>query len=178
VPRSLHQSDDRAARFSQEYAKDFNATQAAIRSGYAAKGAHVTASRLLRRPKVRAAIDAILAKAAQATGITVERTLKEIARIAYGDHRRLYDDKNNLRAIGSLDDDSAALLAGVEVFEEYEGRGEERELVGYTRKVKTWSKVKALDQCMAYLGMHKTGGPGEASSLNLSINLSGGKAVR
>jgi phage terminase small subunit len=43
--------------FTIEYAKDFNGTQAAIRAGYAVKGARVTASRLLTNANIRAAIE-------------------------------------------------------------------------------------------------------------------------
>lgn len=176
-------TDDRRARFAQEYPKDLNGTQAAIRAGYAPNSAKVTASRLLSDANVQASIRAILDKVAQANEITVARTLKEIARIAYGDHRKLYDEQNRLRPMKDLDDDAAALIAGVESEEEYsdavDANGKvTRELSGFTRKVKTWSKVKALDQCMAYLGMHKSVNPNEGGGLALTINLSNGKKVR
>ncbi len=44
------------ARFVEEYLIDCNGTAAAIRAGYAVRGAHVTASRTLRFPKVAEAI--------------------------------------------------------------------------------------------------------------------------
>ena len=168
--------EDRRARFAQEYVKDLNATQAAIRAGYAEKSAQVTGSRLLSNAMVRADIDARLAKVAKSNEITVERTLKEIARIAYGDTRKLFNEDGSLRKLSDLDDDTAALIASVETDEIRAGEG--REVIGYTRKVKRWDKVKALDQCMAYLGMHKTANPAEGGSLSLTINLSGGKRVR
>lgn len=176
--RKAQPKEDRRARFAQEYVKDLNGTQAALRAGYAESGAKVTASRLLTDANVRADIDARLAKAAAVAEITVERTLKEIARIAYGDPRTLFDAQGNLRPLHEISDDSAAMLASVESMEEYDGRGEERVAVGMTRKVKTWSKVKALDQCMAFLGMHKSVNPAAQGGLSLSINLSGGKRVR
>jgi phage terminase small subunit len=183
------QRDDRRSRFAQEYAKDLNGTQAAIRAGYAPKAAHVTSSRLLKDAKVNAEIAALLKKVATKNEITVERTLQEIARIAYGDIRKLYREDGSLKALHEMDEDAAAQLAGVDVEEEYhskvevEGEGDEAEAkitpaVTITRKVKRWDKVKALDQCMAYLGMHKTANPAEGGSLSLTINLSGGKRVR
>lgn len=169
--------DDRRERFAQEYAKDLNGTQAAMRAGYVAKSAHVTASRLLSDAKVNGMIQGILARAAQASEITVERTMKEIARIAYGDRRKLYDALGGLRNIHELDDDTAALISELETDELFAGSGGERVNIGLTRKVKTWSKGKALDQCMAILGMHKTANPSEGGGLALTINLSGGKRV-
>lgn len=45
-------------RFVEEYLKDFNGTQAAIRAGYAPKAANEQAARLLANASVRAAVDA------------------------------------------------------------------------------------------------------------------------
>ena len=53
------------ARFVQEYLIDLNGTHAAIRAGYAAPSAEVTASQLLRFPKVAAAVDKALAARAR-----------------------------------------------------------------------------------------------------------------
>jgi phage terminase small subunit len=166
--------DDRRGRFAQEYVKDLNVTAAAIRAGYSPKTAASQGSRLLKDAKVRVDVDARLAKVATRNEITVERTLKEIARIAYGDVRKLYNADGSLKKIGDLDEDAAAQIAGVEV----DTTKVAEEVTISTAKLKRWDKVKALDQCMAYLGMHKTANPTEGGGLALTINLSGGKRVR
>ena len=176
--RRVKPKDDRRARFVQEYPKDLNATQAAIRSGYAQNSAKVTGSRLLSDDNVRASIDAILAKAAAANQITVERTLKEISRLAYSDVRKLYDLSGNLRPIHELDDDAAAMVASVESEELFAGSGEDRVQIGVARKVKRFDKGRALEQCMAILGMHKSTNSAAGGGLALSINLSNGKKAR
>jgi hypothetical protein len=40
--------------------------------------------------------------------------------------RLLFEENGRLRALDTLDHDIAASIASVEVFEEYQGRGEER----------------------------------------------------
>jgi phage terminase small subunit len=70
---------DRRRRFVDEYLVDLNGTQAAIRAGYAPKGAHSEAYRLLRNVKVRAAIDERL-EAAGLTALEVLAGLSDIAR--------------------------------------------------------------------------------------------------
>lgn len=177
APAQPRSTDNRRSRFAQEYAKDLNATRAAIRAGYARKAAHVTASRLLSNAKVRAEIDTLLAKAAKAAEITVERTRKEIARIAYGDIRKLFDKGNRPRDISELTEDDAAMVASVEVVEEYRGQGERRTLVRRTYKLNTRNKLQALDQCMSLLGMHRTAESGESGGLKLTI-VCGGKPQR
>lgn len=53
---------DRQYRFVSEYLKDCNGKQAAIRAGYAAGSAEVSASRLLSQDKVRKIVDEHQAK--------------------------------------------------------------------------------------------------------------------
>jgi len=43
--------------------------------------------------------------------ITVERTQRQIARVAYGDIRSLYDEQGRLRQLHELDEDVAAMVA-------------------------------------------------------------------
>lgn len=166
--------DDRRARFAQEYVKDLNITQAAIRAGYSPRTAAAQGSRLFKDVKVRADVEARLAKVAKSNEVTAERTLKEIARIAYADPRTLYKPSGELKLPHEWDDDTAAQVAGIEV--DTTTVGENISIA--TAKVKRWDKVKALDQCMAYLGLHKTANPAEGGSLSLTINLSGGKRIR
>ncbi len=65
-------------RFVAEYLVDLNATQAAIRAGYAKKGAAVEGSRLLVNPKVAAAVAAAQAERAKRTEITQDYVLTSI----------------------------------------------------------------------------------------------------
>jgi hypothetical protein len=123
---------DKRARFAQEYAKDFNATQAAIRSGYARNSAKVTASRLLADPEVSAQVRQLLKRVADKVEISVERTSAEIAAVAYA---KKIPHGGNLA-----------------------------------------HKLKALDQCMSILGMHKTNAPSIGGVL-ISIKMSDGKPL-
>ena len=156
-------------RFAEEYAKDLNGTQAAIRAGYSLHTARQIGSRLLTKVDIRDRVAEILSRAAAKNEISVERTMQQIARLAYGDIRRLYDGAGKLRPIHELDDDAAALVASVEQEELYVGSGEERRHIGVLQKVRMRDPQKALDQCMSILAMHKTINPAEAGGLNLHI---------
>jgi phage terminase small subunit len=124
--------EDKRARFAQEYAKDFNAKEAAIRSGYSRKSAKVTGCRLLADPEVSALVRGFLQRVAAKTELTVERTIQEIAAIAYADK---IPHKGNLS-----------------------------------------HKLKAIDQAMSVLGMHKTTPP-SVGGVSISITMSDGKPL-
>jgi len=140
-------------RFVDEYLIDLNATQAAIRAGYSEKTATEQASRLLTLVKVQEAISASTQKQQERTQITADRVLNEYARLAFFDPRKLFDDEGRPKPIQMLDDDTAAALAGLDFQEVYEGFGEERQFIGYTKKYKLVDKKGALDSIARHLGM-------------------------
>ena len=72
-------------RFAEEYVLDGNATAAAIRAGYSARSAHVTACRMLKEPVVQAAVaerQALVAEELEVTRQEVMRGLLEAVEIA------------------------------------------------------------------------------------------------
>jgi phage terminase small subunit len=134
------------ARFVDEYLIDLNATQAAIRAGYALKGAEVTASKLLRVPKVEAAINTALTARSQETKIDAAWVLKRLAAEAEADIADIYDDHGNLLPVKQWPKIwRQGLVQGIEVEELFEGRGEDRVQIGVLRKVKLDSRIKRTE---------------------------------
>jgi phage terminase small subunit len=68
--------------FVQEYLVDLNATQAAIRTGYSPKTAEVQGCRLLSKAKIADAVQKGIDKRSAKIGITAEKVLENIERIA------------------------------------------------------------------------------------------------
>ena len=68
--------------FTVEYMKDKNATQAAIRAGYSKKTAYSQGFDLLKKPEVQQAIEEMEKKAQARAGITVEKIVDRINKIA------------------------------------------------------------------------------------------------
>lgn len=81
----------RQLRFVDEYLKDLNGTQAAIRAGYATKGADVRASQLLALDKVRKLVDERMAKRTARTEITADKVLRLLWLRATADPRKLVE---------------------------------------------------------------------------------------
>lgn len=158
-------------RFVDEYLIDLNATQAYIRAGYSARGnvAEVNAARLLRNAQVQAAITEKMKNREKRTEITQDRVLQEYAKIAFFDPRKLFDENGQPKPISELDADTAAVIAGLDVLEEFEGSGEDRHFVGYTKKYKIADKKGALDSVARHLGMFND---------KLDLNVTGSLADR
>lgn len=95
----------RQALFVEEYLKDLNGTQAAIRSGYSAKTAQAISSENLRKPLIVAALAEAQAKRSAKTGITQERVLAELAILAFSDvsHYLVNDAGNVDLTVGAPD---------------------------------------------------------------------------
>ncbi|HEV6964622.1 terminase small subunit [Roseateles sp.] len=155
IPATRKPLSDKQRLFVAEYMVDLNATQAAVRAGYSERTAHAIGSELLQNPLVQAELQAAMKARAAKVEATAERVLLEVARIGLSDVRRLFDARGNMRPLHELDDDIAAAVASVEVFEEYSGQGKDRVLVGHVRKVKLWDKNSAAEKLMKHLGMFK-----------------------
>lgn len=87
---------------------------------------------------------------AKELGISRKRVAHEYARLAFMDVRKLYNEDGTLKNITELDDDTAAAVAGVEVFEETNPIT--GDLLGTNRKVKRDSKLTALDGLSKLMG--------------------------
>lgn len=145
----------KAAKFVAEYLVDLNATQAAIRAGYAPGSAAVTGCKLLRTAKVKSAVAAAMAERQRRTAITQDAVLEELWRVAKSDLAKAFDKDGCLLPIHEMPEEARAALAGLETEELFEGKGEERVQTGQSRKVKHWDKVKALELVGKHLGMFK-----------------------
>lgn len=158
---------DAQKRFCDEYLIDLNATRAykvAYKRCKKDETARANSSRLLTNDNVKKYIAVKQEEIEKRTKITQDRVLKELAKIAFGDIRKLYTDNGALRSIVDLEDDIAGAISGVETYEEYEGRGEDREHVGDTKKVKMLDKTKALELIGKHLGMFKD------TNININTN--------
>jgi phage terminase small subunit len=136
--------------FIREYLVDFNGARAARAAGYSVRKADERARELLRMPVVRERIDAARKELDERLIMRREEVLRRLTSIGRSDLRKLYRDDGTVKPINEIDDETAMSIAVVEVEELFEGRGEDREHIGYLRKVKRYDAVRALE----LLGKH------------------------
>lgn len=149
------------ARFVDEYIKDLNATQAAIRAGYGGDNPDVVGPELLGKAWVAAAIKEKLDRRAKRTGVDADRVIREYARIAFANMRDFATWDNNsvtlLPSVGMDDDDLAAVVEVAHTTNQF----------GTNVKVKLHPKGPALDKLGDHLGLWKKD-PGELLELFLA----------
>jgi phage terminase small subunit len=135
-----------AEAYREAYPKSKNWKDAAV---------HTNASKLMSDTKVLLRVEELRKAASDIANVSSARVLQEIARIALFDPRKLFFDDGTPKPITSLDDDTAAALAGLDVTEEFEGSGEDRKFVGYTKKYKIADKNTALEKLAKHLGLYE-----------------------
>lgn len=144
--------------FCDEYLIDLNATQAAIRAGYSPESAGSIGSELLKKPEIRARIDAAMAERSKRTGINADRVLRELGRIAFVDPSDLID-LSTAEVKPDATKDDLAVIAGMKVkyvpHKDFDEDGEPIIEQAIEREVKLCDKLKALELCGRHLGMFK-----------------------
>lgn len=147
---------DAQKRFCNEYLIDLNATRA-YKAAYPNCKKDETAksagSRLLTNVNVQNYISEKMKEREKRTEVTQDMVMKELAKIAFLDIRKLYAENGQLKNVADIDDDTAGAISSLETLEEYDGYGDEREKIGDTQKVKLLDKTKALELLGRHLGI-------------------------
>lgn len=97
----------------------------------------------------------------EAADLSVERTLRELARIAFADPRKLFRPNGEPIPVHELDDDTAAAVASMEVDQS-----------GKT-KVRLHPKNDALASALRHLGLFERDNRQNGTNLALQINFVG-----
>lgn len=136
--------------FCDEYIIDFNATQAAIRAGYSEKTSYSHGQRLLNDVEIQKEISKKQIERSKRTEITQDRVLLEIARLAFNDPRKAFDDNNALLPVKQWPDEVAAAVSSIKINEIKDSEGNH---IGETKEIKFWDKGKQIELAGRHLGM-------------------------
>lgn len=166
--------NDKQQRFAAEYLKDCNATQAAIRAGYSEKTAYSQGQRLLKHVEIQQLVQQRAAKVIERAEFNAEQVVRQLERMVTFDPRKLFHQDGRPKAITELDDDTAMVIQGLDVQEQFEGSGDERQFVGYVKKYKLTDRLGAVNTALKMFGKltekvehtGKDGGPIETRDMS------------
>ena len=126
-------------RFAEEYMKDLNATQAAIRAGYSKRSAEWIGPQLLTKPHVAELVGELRAAQTERTGSDADRIKEALRAIAYSDQRKYQkwgaSGVNVLESSGLTDKEAMAVA---EVSQMITG-------AGGSFKIRQFDKLRALE---------------------------------
>lgn len=164
---SKESAEDKKLAFVEAYLSNGgNASEAAIAAGYSKSGAGKQGYRMSKDPQIMSMLDMRRKDICTKLEISTDRVLKERARLAFFDPRKLFNASGQPIPIHELDDDTAAALAGLDVLEEFEGTGDARTFVGYTKKYKLADKNASLTALEKHLGMYEKDNQQKTSALD------------
>lgn len=132
-------------RFVDEYLVDLNATQAAIRAGYSPDTANVIGSENLAKPYIQQRIQKQMDERAARTGITQDKVIEELAKIAFSDICNYLKVENNRVEIFDTDSIQKEVLSAIAEIKQG----------NYGLSIKLYDKLKALELLGRHLGMFK-----------------------
>lgn len=140
--------------FVQEYLCDLNATQAAIRAGYSAKTAKQVGHENLTKPDVADAIAKAQKERSEKTAITAQWVLERLADEATADLADILNEEGGLKPVNEWPLIwRQGLVAGIDIEELFEGQGEDREQVGFVKKVKLSDRIKRIELIGKHIGV-------------------------
>lgn len=144
---------DKQKEFCKQYLHDLNGAQAAIRAGYSQKTARTIANRLLTKVDIIKYLNGLRKRREVKTQVKQDRVLLEIARLAFADPRRAFDDNGNLLPVKDWPDDVAACIASIKVTEVKDFHKENADITTTLKEIKFWDKSKNLELAARHLGM-------------------------
>lgn len=140
-------------KFIASYLQHGNATRAAIEAGYSERSAHAQGCSLLKRPEVVEKIRAAKQATLNAAMLTDEMVITELKHSAFLDPVSMFNKDGSLLPLSQMPESTRRAIAGIEVVELFEGRGENRRQIGFLKKIKLVSKEGMLTLAARHLGM-------------------------
>lgn len=148
------------AAFVLEYLVDLNQTAAAIRAGASPSTAHAIASAWMKTGgKVANAVARAMAERSARVGISQDRVLQELGRLAFGDPRVMFREDGSLKAPTEYNVDDGAMIEGIKTRRIVEvaidpDTGKQKMVPVEIQEVKLVSKMGPLNSLMRHLGMN------------------------
>ena len=161
VKRETIELTEREERFCREYVCDaaLNATRAYRKAfPHTSYGtARNEGSKCLAKHYISRRIQELMQDRFRRLGISIERVIAEIAKLAFYDPRDFFDDDNRLKPLSELEPDQAAVIAGIETLHKI--TGDDSDCMAVVTKIKLPDKRANLELLGKYLKMFSDSTP-------------------
>jgi len=117
--------------------------------------ARTSAARLFATENMSAYVQSKMQKREAKTDVTQEFVLRELAKIAGFDARDLFEADGSVKLVKDWNDSVGASIASFDVAEIFDGKGDQKQAIGLSKKAYSRDKIKALELLGKHLGMFK-----------------------
>ncbi|MGD1893999.1 MAG: terminase small subunit [Cyclobacteriaceae bacterium] len=136
-------------QFCIEFIVDNNGTQAAARAGYSKKTARQIATKLLSKVYIQDEIARLKEEINSKKIADITEVLEGLTKIVRFDKKEIYDENGGLLSIHKMPDDHRFAIQQLESEEIKDRYGN---IEGYSKKVKGYSKLDAMEKLLKYHG--------------------------
>ncbi len=156
-------------RFCEEYIKDLNGTQAAIRAGYSPKTANEQAARLLAKVSVQNYISELKHSLSNKNEGLAQQVIDELKKLGFANIQDYIEPENEIKDLTKIDRDKAAAVESIKkTVTEFNGGGESS---GKKTSIqfKLYDKISALEKLGRHLGIFELDNQQKAPVINVNI---------
>ncbi|WP_297097844.1 terminase small subunit [uncultured Draconibacterium sp.] len=115
----------------------------------------VKSSELMTNGKVLVRVKEIQEEIQERNKVVLNEVLQEMARWLRFNIKSIMKEDGAMKSFEEMTDDEAACIASFEVVELFEGKGKDRTMIGYLKKVKLIDKRAISDQFMKHFGAYQ-----------------------
>ena len=133
---------EKQKEFCLYYIQSFNATQSALKAGYAKSGAFVEGHRLLKKPKIKLYLDELREMQFNELMLDGNKILERHAQIAFSDTSDFLNDDGQLKKLSEVD---GTLLKKIKIKDTEFGKDVSIELENREKSLEFLTKYKGLD---------------------------------
>lgn len=117
---------------------------------------HCRASEMLAKPAVQKRLAELRESVAEKACITSAEVLEIAANmVRAATLADFYNDDGKIKPPSEWTPAMKMAAASLKTFEEYEGRGDDRELVGFVRELKIWDRNPSVDRLFKHFGLYE-----------------------
>jgi phage terminase small subunit len=156
-------------RFCEEYIKDFNGLQAAIRAGYSKKTAKEQASQLLTKLNVQDYLSILKKGLSDKNEGLTQQVIDELKKIGFANIQDYIDEGNEIKDISKITRDKAAAVESIKkTVTEFGGSGQDSGKKS-SIQFKLYDKISALEKLGRHLGIFELDNRQKAATINVNI---------
>jgi phage terminase small subunit len=155
--------------FCEEYIKDFNGTQAAIRAGYSKKTANEQAARLLANVSVQNHLSKLKQKLSDRNEDLAQQVIDELKKIGFSNIQDYIETENEIKDLSTITRDKAASVESIKKTVTEFGGGDDSPTTKTSIQFKLYDKLSALEKIGRHLGIFELDNQQKAAVINVNI---------